>query len=361
MKHVLWLGGLVGWLLGGAALVTAQTSAAPRLTLSQDSWNFGEIWHPQAASLTLIVKNEGTTQLEIGDVRTTCGCTLAETGRKSVPPGETTEVKVRYNSEGKQGHVESKVIIESNDPQRPTVEMNISGVVNRAVTRTPLGGLVIRTLDTKPGQTGTVKLENQMSEPMKLRLSGSSLQEWLDVEIKEVTPGQVYEVVGTTKKDLPTAGVRGQLVFDTGLSKEEQLTVFARVQVMSRVEAVPPVIFLDPKRDNKPSDRFVSVQYYGTGNFSVTQGDSKTPGIKVTLKGTESPSSGLEKLTPRMTALVRSTVSLPPASAIPPEGALIEYTTSDPQFPKVQVLVTTSQKVWHDTIQGPPEAPVRPL
>jgi hypothetical protein len=361
MKHLLTLGSLVAWLGIGAGLAAAQTPAAPKLTLSQDSWNLGEIWHPQSATLTLIVKNEGDAPLEITDVRTTCGCTLVEPGRKSVPPGETTDVKVRYNSEGKQGHVESKVIIESNDPQRPTVEMPISGEVKRAVNRTPIGGLVIRTLETKPGQTGTVRLENQMPEPMKLRLSGSNLQEWLDIEIKEITPGQVYDVIGTTKKELPPEGLHGRLVFDTGLSKETELTVYARVDVLSRVQIVPPVIFLDPKRDNKPSERWVSLQYYGPGEFSVTKGESKTPGITVKLRPAEKPSFGLEKLTPKITSLVRTTVSLPPASAIPPEGAIIEYTTSDPLFPKVRVEVTTDTRVWQERIHGPPEPPVTPL
>jgi hypothetical protein len=365
MKHVLKLGGLIGWLVVGVGLAAAQTAAqapaGPRITLSQDSWDFGEVWHPQSVSLTLIVKNTGDAPLQISDVRATCGCTLVEPGRKTVPPGETTEVKVRYNSEGKQGHQESKVIIDSNDAQRPTVEMKISGEVKRAVNRTPIGGLVIRTLDTKPGLIGTVRLENQMPEPMKLRLSGSSLQDWLDVEIKELTPGQVCEVVGRTKKDVPPTGLRGTLVFDTGLSQEAKVSIHARVQVLSRVEIVPPVIFLDPKRDNKPSERWVSLQYYGPGDFSVTQGESKTPGIQVKLRPTETPSGGLENLVPKMTALVRTTVSLPPASAIPPEGAIVEYTTSDPLFPKVRVEVTTDLRVWQDKVHGPPEPPVKPL
>ncbi len=361
MKHRFGLAGLLCVMLGSAA-ARAQDAPAPRIVLSQDSWNFGDVWHPQSAALTLVVKNEGNADLELKDVRSTCGCTVAEPGRKLIPPGESTEVKVRFNSEGKQGHVTSKVIIDSNDSTRPTVEMPIQGDVKRAVKRTPIGGLVIRTLDTQPGQASTLRLENQMPEPMRLRLSASNLQDVIDVEIREITPGLVYDVIGRTKQALPPGGiVRGTLVFDTGLSQEEKLTVHARVQVLSRVEPSPPIIYLDPKTATTPSERIVSLQYYGADPFRVTEADCKDPDVKIKLGLTESLGNGLEKLTPKMTALVRTTVSLPPASAIPPEGVVIEFTTNDPAFSKVQVLVTADARVWQSKIQGPPETPVKPL
>jgi hypothetical protein len=362
MKSTLSLAGLLCVTLGGLTVVLAQEAPAPRIALSQDSWNFGEVWHPQGASLTLVVKNEGTADLRIKDVRTTCGCTLAESGRDLVPPGETTEIKVRYNSEGKQGHQESKVIIESNDPGRPTVEMQITGEVKRAVKWTPIGGFVVKTLDTKPGQTGTLRLENQMPEPMHVKLTASNLQHLLDVEIKEITPGMVYDVIGRTKQELgPGSTTRGTLVFTTGLAKEEKLTIHARIQVLSRVELVPPIIYLDAKRENAPSQRSVSLQFYGEGPFAVSEAKANHPDIKVTLRPSEPPSGGLENIVPKMTALVRTTVSLPPASTISPEGAVIEYTTNDPAFPKLEVRVTTDPHVWQALIQGPPQPAVKPL
>jgi hypothetical protein len=134
-------------------------AAGPKLVLSQDSWDFGSVWHPESPSLTLTVKNEGAAELKISNVRTTCGCTLVESGRKEVPPGQSTELKIRYNTQGKQDRVSSSVIIESNDPARPKLTFHITGFVKRVIRRTPLGGLVIRTLDPSPGQTGTVRLE----------------------------------------------------------------------------------------------------------------------------------------------------------------------------------------------------------
>jgi hypothetical protein len=362
MQRAICISGFFCWVAAALAGAGAQEASAPRITLSQDFWNFGEVWHPESTSLTLVVTNTGNADLQIKDVRTTCGCTLVEPGRKLIPPGENTEVMVRFNSEGKQDHVESKVIITSNDPTKPTVEMKIAGEVKRAVKRTPLGGLVIRTLDGKAGQVGSLRLENQMPDPMRLRLVRSSLQDSLDVEVKEVTPGLAYDVVARTKHDLqPGAVVRGSLEFDTGLTKERQLTVHARVQVLARIETSPPIIYLDPKTATAPSERSVSLHYYGAAEFKVLEAQSDRPDIQVRFQPPEPPTGGMERVTPKITALVRTTVSLPPASSIPPEGALIEYTTSDPEFPKVQVRVTTDSQVWRATIQGPSEGPLKPM
>jgi len=335
-------------------------AATAKIALSQESWNFGEVWHPEGAALTLIVRNEGNAELRISDVRATCGCTLVEAGRKLIPPGESTEVKVRFNSEGKQDHIESKVIIESNDPVRPTVEMPIEGVVRRAVKRTPLGGLVIRTLDGSPGQAGSVRLENQMPAPMRLKLVSTNFPA-LDVEVREVTDGLAYDVIARTKRELqPGEVLRGTLVFSTGLEKEAKLSLSARVEVLNRVQTVPPLIYLDPRTGGTTSERTVTVQYYGTGAFKVTAAESSHPDVTIKLSPTEPPSSGVEKFVPRITAIVRAKVSLPPASALPPDGALITFTTSDPDFPKVGLQVTTDPKVWDLKVRGPPEGPQRP-
>lgn len=345
--------------LPGVAL--PQETKVPKLVLSQEAWNFGEVWHPDSPTMTLIVRNEGNAELVLTNVTSTCGCTVVQPARDRIPAGENTEVTVRYNSEGKQDHVDSKVIIESNDPVRPKVEMRIDGVVRRAVKRTPLGGLTIRSLDPSAGQTGSIRLENQMSEPMKLKLISTNLPD-LDVSVEETTPGLVYIVTAKTKHELPPGSLRrGRLIFSTGLSKESQLSIGARVEIMSRVQVMPPIIYLDPKTATTASERAVSLQYYGTGPFNVTGATANHPDIKVTVRAPEPPIGGLEKLTPKLTCVVRTQVKLPPASALPPEGAVITYTTDDKDFPKFEVLVTSDPREWDLKLRGPPESPQQPV
>ena len=284
-----------------SAAARGQSSDAPKLVLSQEAWDFGPVWHPEAPTLTLTVRNEGAAELKITNIKPTCGCTSVEPGRTGVPPGETTELKIRYDTKGKQDRVSSSVIIESNDPARPRIEFRIAGFVKRAVRRIPLAGLSLRTLDPNPGQTTTVRLENRTDEPMKLALLSCSI-DGLDIEVKEVTAGQVYDVVGRTTQPMRHGVTRGELVFSTGLQPEQQLSVSALIQVMTLVDPVPSVVYLDPRAATQPSRRIINLNYYGTlEEFQVTGATCKrAPDLKISIDSPRSPPGGMGTLIPKM-------------------------------------------------------------
>jgi hypothetical protein len=340
-------------------LVCSQTAwgepaDAPQVVLSQDNWDFGAVWHPEAPTLTLTIRNAGAAELKITNVKPTCGCTSVEPGRRDVPPGETTELKIRYDTKGKQDRVSSSVIIESNDPARPKLEFPIAGFVKRAVRRIPLAGFSLRTLDPHPGQTVTVRLENTTDRPMQPKLLSCSVA-GLDVELKEVTAGQVYDVVGRITQSLRHGVTRGELNFSTGLEHEPQLAVPAVIQLMTLVDPVPALVYLDPRATTQPGQRAINLNYYGTlDEFQVTRTKCKgAANVTVAVGERKTPPAGMEKLTPRMKWIVPTTVSLPSAQALPPGGLTIEYTTNDPACPTVEVRITSNRQEWQEFVNGP--------
>jgi hypothetical protein len=354
MKYVVWATGLLvlGLMCSGTAL------GQPKLVLSQEAWDFGEVWHPETPTLTLTLKNEGDAELKISEVKANCGCTHVTPGRKVVPPGETTEIKIVYDTQGKQDRVGSSVTIESNDPARPKVEFRISGFVKRAVRRIPVGGLEMRTLDASPGQTVTVRLENQIDQPMKVTLASCSVP-GLEVEIKEVTAGRVYDVIGRITQPLRHGVTRGELVFSTGLPRDERLAVSAMIQHMWLADPVPLAVLVDQKPTTQPKQSAVHLNYYGTlDEFRVTGATCKqVPDLKVSIDSPRAPAGALGNITPKMKYIVSTRLPALRASDIPPAGLVIEYTTNDPACPKVEVPVTNDQKTWESIVYGPSGKP----
>ncbi len=372
LSFVCALAGTATWSAIAQPIVTTQPQSAPatqpgapapRLVLSREAWDFGQVWHGISPILNLGLTNEGQADLMLIRVKTTCGCTLVSSTKDVLKPGESTILKVEFDTHGKQEHVTSKVLIDSNDPARPHLEFPITGYVKRAVLREPLGGLVIRTLDTKPGLSGTLRLKNQTEQPMQLKLLSQNIDE-LEFELKEERPGMEYVVVGRTTKPVRPGITRGQLVLATGLEREPELTLDARITVLPYVEIVPAAVFIDatdPNMHTKPTNRVVLIQYYGdTPRFQVTGTECKQPDVKVTFGGAVPPTGGMEQIKPTMTCWVRTEVTIPPAKDIPAEGIIVTYKTNDPAHPQADVLITKDRPTWETLTYGPPPRPLPP-
>lgn len=69
--------------------------------------------------------NAGKTDLEILDVRTSCGCTAAILSKKILKPGEEGSLKVQFDSSNRSGKVSRTVSLLSNDPVEPTKTLTI--------------------------------------------------------------------------------------------------------------------------------------------------------------------------------------------------------------------------------------------
>lgn len=361
MQRAVLLAGLmlIGW--GGAAAGWAQDSrpGTPKLVLSQESWDFGEVWHLEKPRLTINLRNEGTADLRVQPIQSTCGCAVAHLQRDVLPPGESTYFHLRFDTKGKQRDVEATLIINSNDPQRPTFYFRIKGFVKRAVHIDPDGGLAIRTLAGKAGLTMKVRLENQTTEPMKLKLSGTTLADVLDTELKETNAGLAYELTAWTKKDLPPGIVRGTLRFSTGLEREKTYDVSVRIQVIAALDPSPPVIWLDPAEAAGPSERMVNVFYYGTEQIAIDRVECPLPSVTASAGPVQQASEGMKRMTPPVTSWFQIKVSLPPASALPPEGTKIVFHTNDPQCPKLELPVTTDRALLERGLKGPDPGPLR--
>lgn len=81
--------------------------------------NFGEIKEGDKARHTYIVQNIGENPLFIANVATSCGCTAPEFAKEPIPPGESAEVTLEFNSQGKPGTQKKSALIISNAVNAP--------------------------------------------------------------------------------------------------------------------------------------------------------------------------------------------------------------------------------------------------
>jgi hypothetical protein len=90
----------------------------PSIEIVPESHDFGRAQQNQKLVKEFEIKNVGTEDLILGRISTSCGCTAALTSKKIVKPGETTPLKVTFETRRYKGPVQRSVSIASNDPRR---------------------------------------------------------------------------------------------------------------------------------------------------------------------------------------------------------------------------------------------------
>ncbi|MCL3778793.1 DUF1573 domain-containing protein [Prolixibacteraceae bacterium JC049] len=112
-------------------LTASEKQNAPIVTYNQKVFDFGEILEGDRIEHVFKITNDGKRNLIIRNIRTTCGCTAARPNKDVLIPGETTELKVSFNSRGKIGRQSKPITIITNDPKNPMSSIRLMGVVKR--------------------------------------------------------------------------------------------------------------------------------------------------------------------------------------------------------------------------------------
>lgn len=93
-----------------------QVKAMPKTTIDfeADKFDFGKIKEGEKARHAFTFKNTGQNPLMISDAIASCGCTVPSYPKTPILPGETGEILVEFNSQGRKGKNNKSVIIVSN-------------------------------------------------------------------------------------------------------------------------------------------------------------------------------------------------------------------------------------------------------
>ena len=86
----------------------------PKIELSQDFFDFGEINQKESVSTEFVIKNTGDAPLLIRSAKGSCGCTVPEWPKEPVAVGEEAVIKVTFNSGNKKGKQNKTVTLVTN-------------------------------------------------------------------------------------------------------------------------------------------------------------------------------------------------------------------------------------------------------
>ena len=106
-------------------------SSGPAIRFSETNWDFGQVISTEPQSHVFVVANVGNAELEILEVKTSCGCTTAGAWDRRVAPGKTGMIPIVFNPSKFTGPVTKLVTVTSNDPETPVQKLFIQAEISR--------------------------------------------------------------------------------------------------------------------------------------------------------------------------------------------------------------------------------------
>ncbi|MFT5958903.1 MAG: hypothetical protein ACI8VJ_000653 [Polaribacter sp.] len=84
------------------------------ISLDKREYDFGTVNEGDIVETVFKVTNSGDTDLVITDAKVTCGCTVPVWPKEAIKPGETKDVKVRFNTSGKSNRQQKNITLITN-------------------------------------------------------------------------------------------------------------------------------------------------------------------------------------------------------------------------------------------------------
>ena len=188
---------LVGLTAFALALLVSAAYAAPRMQLSETTYNFG--YAPQNSRISHIfwIKSTGDDTLLITKVIPGCGCTKAPLEKSELAPGDSTRLQILFKTGHYKNHVAKAPKIESNASDIPNNIRIESFVVARPDSTFPLVispyKLDISQFGEKTRDQMTFKVTNVSDKSLKVSVIDKELRKF-DVELpKSVDAGATIE------------------------------------------------------------------------------------------------------------------------------------------------------------------------
>lgn len=122
-------------------------ASAPKAVVANNEYTFDEVLDGEVVTHAFVIENHGVVPLDILNIRTSCGCTMAKRP-KAIAPGSSGQIEVNGDTRGYGGHVFDKTItVDTNDPLLPELHLKLKGPVGLFARIEP-NRIVLR------GQTG---------------------------------------------------------------------------------------------------------------------------------------------------------------------------------------------------------------
>jgi hypothetical protein len=320
-----------GWVVvvffWNAVVADPAAKPAPAIRFPSTEYDFGTVNGDTEVDCIFQFANEGNGVLEVTGVSPACGCMKTIGWDRRVESGETGIIAVRFNSAHYIGAFSKSISITCNDPNQPSVTLEIKGRIWRAIEIKPESA-VLNLCAEVPATSTAVRLISHADEP--LTLSEPSVRgAAVSVQLRTSQPGKEYELVVASPSPMPAGSQQGVITLKSSNTNEPVVQIRTYVNVLPVLMAIPAQIKLPTlPLANAFTNKFW-VRNNGTNDLMLSEPVVNADGVSVAIKPDPASSTPL------------SVVTVFPAGFDAPPGIDLELhlKSNDPVVPSLTVPI----------------------
>lgn len=146
----------------------SETGPHPKTTFEESEYYFGTRPRFSKGSHKFVVTNNGEAELKLKTGRTTCQCTGAVIGQKTVAPGESTTIELSWEIKQPGPGFHHSAQIHTNDPANPTQTLAVQGIVGVDLAVWPEGRWSLGSMKVDGQGTQEAYVYSQISDNMEV-------------------------------------------------------------------------------------------------------------------------------------------------------------------------------------------------
>jgi Protein of unknown function (DUF1573) len=258
------------------------SAVAQVIHLDKTTHDFGKMNQKESRDTEVVVTNNGGGILIIEEVNADCGCTVPTLEKQQLTPGESTVIKINFDSKEFHGNVLKMIHILSNDPNSPDTEFSITAdvfapvIVNPATKR-------IGFSQAPAGNTFTKQVTFTATEtnPLEIRV-GKTRKGLFEVSTINGLDGnpKVSALVVTVPKDMPAGRQFDVARVYTNIEGVDHVDIdMTAWPTLALRSSVDQINFRYKKDFTK---KFLVYPFENGLEYTITKVECDVPGVEVT-------------------------------------------------------------------------------
>jgi Protein of unknown function (DUF1573) len=268
-----------------AAPAQGKAVAAPKIDITQETKEVGTVPKGQVIETDFIIRNVGGSDLIITDARPSCGCTVSSFD-KLIKPGAEGKVHTSVDTKSFTGPISKSVLVVSNDPDRPQMNLFVKAMVKPFVDIAPQAYVRFSVVKGDSASQDVILISEEKGfKPVV----AETAQPYVKAEISPTgdkdkiagRPGDQYKLAITVLPDAPEGLLNAPVRLTTGVAQQPTLEVPVSGIIRPRVSVTPVTVNFGnftPGKD--PITRNIVVTNNKPGSpVKVTKAEVNVPGF----------------------------------------------------------------------------------